>query len=519
MRSSGFQRHLPSAFMVLVAGVLLTLSFPPFTYYALVWVALVPLFVVLEKENGIRGAFLIGFSFGLVHVSTTMYWIYVSVHRYGGLPVWGASALTLAGIFYLSFYWGLTGLAFVFFKKIKHLWLFPFFAVLIEYIRGVPLIRFPWGVVGMALPPHLSLVQIVDLVGIYGLGFIIYLVNFLIYLAIRDLRENRTLLILRETLLIIVILLACQRYGTMRIEEVRHQIAKWEKIRVCVIQPNIGQSDKWRPSWKIKGLSRYLDMSQRAVKGFRPNLVVWPEASVTFYLHEEPRLTKKILDLARKGHFDLVFGALSYQLGVAKTVYHNSAYLVSSEGTIVSRYDKMKLVPFGEYVPLRRLLPFIKNIVGAEEDFTPGKVLNPLESNVGPLGTTICFEGIFPEISRDLVRKGSVLLLNLTNDGWFGRSSGPYQHLRLSAYRAVEDRVYLVRSTGTGVSAVVTPLGRIPVRIPLDSEGFFRAVIRLRRGKMTIYARYGDFFVVFCGLVVLLVGGWAMLRRRREERR
>lgn len=519
MRSSRFQRYLPTALMILMAGGMLTLSFPPFTYYALVWVALVPLFIALEKEDGYRVAFLVGFSFGIVHVATTMYWIYVSVHRYGGLPVWGASALTLAGIFFISLYWGLTGLAFTFLRKIRLLWLFPFVAVLIDYVKGIPLIRFPWGGLEMALPPHLSLAQIVDVVGVPGLEFVIYMVNFLLYLAIRDLRENRNLMIVRDVLLIVVILFACQRYGTTRIEAIRRQIAKWEKAKVCVIQPDIDQSNKWKPSWKIKGLNRYLEMSGRAAKGFQPELIVWPEASVTFYLHEEPRLTKKILDLARKGHFDLVFGALSYQLEVRKTTYHNSAYLVSSTGDIVGRYDKTRLVPFGEYVPLRRLLPFIKNIVGAEEDFTPGKMLNPLESDVGPLGTTICFEGIFPEISRELVQKGSVLLINLTNDGWFGRSSGPYQHLRLSAYRAVEDRIYLVRATGTGVSAIVTPLGRIPVRIPLDSEGFLRAVVRLRSGEMTVYAKYGDFFLVFCGLIVLLLGGWAAYARVREGKR
>ncbi len=368
----------------------------------------------------------------------------------------------------------------------------------------------------MALPPHLALSQVVDLVGIYGLGFVIYLVNFLIYQAILDLRENRALWIIRDLFLVILALLSCQFYGAHRIEAVRRQVAKWKKLRVCVIQPDINQSNKWRPSWKVKGLNRYLDMSKRAAMGFRPNLVVWPEASVTFYLHEEPDLTGQILNLARAGRFNLVFGALSYQLGEGKTVYHNSAYLVSPEGKVAGRYDKVRLVPFGEYVPLRRLLPFVKNIVGSEEDFTPGKALTPLDSSVGPLGATICFEGIFPEISRELIQKGAVLFLNLTNDGWFGRSSGPYQHLRLAAYRAVEDRCYLIRSTGTGISAIVTPLGRMPVRIPLDSEGFLRAVVRLRAGGMTVYARYGDFFVVFCALVTLLTGGrWALKKVKK----
>jgi apolipoprotein N-acyltransferase len=519
MQFAGIKRYLPMGFMVVVSGALLTLSFPPFTYYPLVWIALVPLFLVLEKEVSYRKSFIIGFSFGLVHVSTTMYWIYVSVHRYGGLPAWGAAALTLSLIFYLSIYWGLTGLIFTFLKKVKLLWFFLFFAVLIEYVRGYPLIRFPWGGLEMALPPHLALAQIVDLFGIYGLGFIIWGINFLIYMAVRDFRESRTGLIAREVLLIVLIFVGCQSYGNMRISEMRQEVRRWRKARVCVIQPDIEQSLKWRPAWKVKGLERFLEMSRRAAAGFHPRLMIWPEAAVTFYIKEKRDLTERIVNLVRQGHYDLVFGATSFDLKVGETVYHNSAYLMSSEGKILGRYDKTRLVPFGEYVPLRHFFPFIKNIVGAEEDFTPGKTLKPLRSNLGPLGTTICFEGIFPEISGELVRKGALLLVNLTNDGWFGRSSGPYQHLRLTAYRAVEDRIYLVRSTGTGISVIVSPVGEILVRMPLESEGFMRAIVRLREGSLTVYAKYGDIFVIFCAMIALLAVGWGLFLRIKGERR
>ncbi len=517
MLPSKIRRLLPTGFMIVVSGGLLTLSFPPFLYYFFVWVALVPLFFALERETGFKNGFVIGFLFGVVHVATTMYWIYVSVHRYGGLPVWGSGALTLSLIFYLSIYWGLAGLSFSFLKNVKRLWLFPFVMVLIEYVKGIPLIRFPWGGVEMALPPTLPISQIVDVFGVYGLGFMITLVNFLIFQAIRDLQEKRTLLVFREVFLLVLIFVGCQAYGTLRIKQVAREMQGWKKLRVCVVQPDINQSDKWKPAWRAKGLERYLKMSRRAAMGFHPNLVVWPEASVTFYLNEEPKLTDKIRELTKEGKFSLIFGATSYMLGVGKTVYHNSAFLMSPEGKIVDRYDKTRLVPFGEYVPLRNLFPFIKNIVGAEEDFSPGKTLRPLASRVGLVGATICFEGIFPEISRELVRKGAVLLVNLTNDGWFGRSAGPYQHLRLSAYRAVEERTYLVRSTGTGISAIVSPLGRVLVRIPLQAEGFMRAVVRLRSGALTIYARYGDIFVVFCLVLSLILGGWAFAGNLKQR--
>ncbi len=502
--------------LISLAGVLLTLSFPPFHLYGFIWIALIPFFMLLEGERSLRKGFLIGFSVGVIHVSSTMYWISISVYRYGGLPLWGAAALTLLFILYLSLYWGLMGITFVFLQREKSSYLFPFAVALIEYVRGLPLIRFPWGGLEMALPPHLALSQIVDITGIYGLGSLICLVNYLIFRVWREAKAKRTAPALKQLLLILLVLTAAWLYGYRKIPATLREISTWKKVKVCLVQPDIDQSVKWKKSWQVKGLERYIRISEEAVKGFRPTLVVWPEAALTFYIRHAPVLFKQVVNLVRRDRFDLIFGATSFDLSPVsgKAIYHNSAYLLSKQGKILGRYDKIRLVPFGEYIPLRRWLPFAKNIVGTEEDFTPGKAPVPLASDIGPIGTTICFEGIFPDLSRALVRHGARLLVNITNDAWFGRSSGPYQHLRLSAYRAVEERTYLIRSTGTGISAIVGPTGRVLVRMPLQTQGFIRGIVRLREGPPSFYERFGNLFLILCAVFILI----ALLKETLSER-
>ncbi len=505
MDTSSRKRVFSLGFLIILSGILLTLSFPPIGLYGLVWIALIPFLLGLRQLSTLRQGFLAGYLLGLVHVSTTMYWISVSVYRYGGLPLWGAAALTLLFIFYLSLYWGIVGLAFVGLRRMGCPALFPFAAALVEYLRGLPLIRFPWGGVEMALPPHLAVSQIVDITGIYGLGFLIFLTNDVLCRIGLDLKQKRIIIAARQGTLILLLFVAVWGYGHIRISRVRHAVSVWKPMKVCVIQPDIDQSLKWKKSWQIKGLQRYIRLTEAADRTFRPDLAVWPEAALTFYIHLRPDLFKHVVGLARHDRVMLIFGATSYDLEGKKPIFHNSAYLLSSRGKILGRYDKTRLVPFGEYVPLRRWIPFAKNIVGTEEDFTPGKTLQPLPSDTGPIGVTICFEGIFPDISRNLVRCGARLLVNLTNDAWFGRTSGPYQHLRLSAYRAVEERCYLVRSTGTGISAIVDPTGRILDRLPLQTEGFMRGTVHLKSGERTFYTHFGNLFLLLCAVLILVV--------------
>jgi apolipoprotein N-acyltransferase len=498
----------PAWLLIVLSGILLTVSFPPFNLYGFIWVALVPYFFAMEGEYSLKKGFVSGFFLGFVHIATTMYWVSVSIYTYGSIPAAGTAALTIGLILILSLYWGLFGFFLAILNTLEAIWMIPFFVVFIEFLKGILFTGFPWNLMGAALPPHLVISQIADIIGVYGLSFIICFVNLFIFRFTGRYLKKEAPGILREGIIVFLVLVSAYGYGLVRIAEIQQRVKAWKKIRVCVIQPDIDQALKWTQPWVKKGLKRYLQMSDKASKGFHPDLMVWPESAVTFYLNEEPGLTKEIRRSAAQNRFDLILGATAYEKRGKKTIFHNCAFIFSKAGELIDKYDKIHLVPFGEYIPLRKWLPFAKNIVGTEEDFTPGRRFEPLRSSSGPVGTTICFEGIFPSLARKLVRKGAILLVNLTNDAWFGRSSGPYQHLRMSAYRTVENRIYLVRATGTGISAIIDPLGHVLAEIPLQTEGFIRGIVRKREGPETFYTRNGDVFLVFCVVfsVVALIG-------------
>jgi apolipoprotein N-acyltransferase len=175
----------------------------------------------------------------------------------------------------------------------------------------------------------------------------------------------------------------------------------------------------------------------------------------------------------------------------------NSAFLLSPDGKIAGKYDKVHLVPYGEYVPLRKFFPFINKLVAGIGDFRKGEGNNPIKFGNHALGILICYEGIFPELSREYKEKGANLLVNITNDAWFGRTSAPYQHLSMTVFRAVENRTFLVRSANTGISAIISPSGKIIKKTGLFERTVLRGSVKLLDRK-TIYALYGDIFVYIC---------------------
>ncbi len=224
------------------------------------------------------------------------------------------------------------------------------------------------------------------------------------------------------------------------------------------------------------------------------DLVVWPESATPFYFQDFSLLQTEVLSVPRRTGAFLLFGSPAYQQKEGQYEYLNSAYLLDSKGQQRGRSDKVHLVPFGEYVPFGKLLPFIDKLVVGIGDFSPGLV-KPLSMNGARVGVLICFEGIFPELARDYVRRGSDLLINITNDAWFGRSSAPYQHLGMTRFRAVENRIWIARAANTGISAIISPSGRVVSQTPL-----FKAVA-LTGGigvgaEGTLYTHLGDIFPI-----------------------
>jgi apolipoprotein N-acyltransferase len=285
-----------------------------------------------------------------------------------------------------------------------------------------------------------------------------------------------------------------------------HQKLEGKNLRVCVIQGNIPQALKWDESAKPFIWKRYLELTEEASRQ-NPDLIIWPESAIPDYLQVEAEDNlKSLFDFVRQIKIPILLGITT----VEGNNYFNSAILISKDGEIISRYDKIHLVPFGEYIPLRKILPFLETIVPIG-DFTAGKDFVVFSypclagRQVVKFSTLICFEDIFPEISRQFVKQGANFLVNITNDAWFGNTSAPYQHLSCSVFRAVENRVNLARAANTGISSIIDSNGKIismvqDLRGAETFVGGFNAKQLFLNRRFSFYTNFGDIFVFGCAL-------------------
>jgi apolipoprotein N-acyltransferase len=283
-------------------------------------------------------------------------------------------------------------------------------------------------------------------------------------------------------------------------------------LEVGIAQGNVEQDHKWDPAYQDDTLARYRSLTTDAVaRGAR--LVVWPETATPFFFQEHGPLRDAVLELAEANHVHLVFGSPAFRQDAAGALEElNRAYLVSPDGREVATYDKMQLVPFGEYVPLKRALFFVGPLVEAVSDFSPGAEPSVFDVGGGHrVSVAICYESVYPWIDRAFVQRGSQLLATITNDAWFGRSSAAYQHFDQGAVRAVEEGRYVVRAANTGISGAVDPYGRVLASTSLFEPAAIAVDVRLLDGR-TFYSRFGDLIV---WLSLLVSSGIAIAPWRR----
>ncbi len=281
-------------------------------------------------------------------------------------------------------------------------------------------------------------------------------------------------------------------------------------FRVGLVQGNIPQDLKWLPEQQRGTVELYRDLSLRLDKAGGNDLLVWPEAAMPFYFQDGGELASAVASLPRETGSALLFGSPAYRRDDGRLRFLNSAYLLTPDKGLAGRSDKVHLVPFGEYVPLSGLLPFVNKLVVGIGDFSAGEV-NPLPLNGHRLGVLVCYEVIFPELARDFVLQGSDLLVNITNDAWFGRSSAPGQHLAMARFRAVENRVWLVRAANTGITAFIAPSGDVLQQTGLFEPAAIAAEVGLG-ARPRLYARMGD-AVPLLFVVVSVVWLWQTRRR------
>ncbi|MGZ6249525.1 MAG: apolipoprotein N-acyltransferase [Syntrophales bacterium] len=518
MRTENLRINRKTLFLSVATGILLFLSFPKHGAGIMAWVALIPFFFALRDIDDIRDALLAGFVAGLAFNIGLMYWITFVVVHYGHLAYSIGIFLMVLVAAYLSIYIAIFAAGVVYFsgKGISRIIAAPTLWTCLEYGKSHLFTGFPWENLAHSQYVNRYLIQAVDITGTYGITFLIILVNVVICDALKERFRGRR--IMGEVTLCCIVILGIYSYGYIRTGQMEKASQAAETIDVAVIQGNIDQSVKWNRDFQNDTISVYKNLSLTKTSAMR-GLTVWPETAAPFFFQDENRMQSEILDVALISQDWLLFGSPSYQKNcggdaTCKSLL-NSAFLLSPQGKILGRYDKVHLVPYGEYVPLRKMFPFIDKLVVGVGDFRSGEGYNPLPMDGHKLGVLICYEGIFPEASRAYKRMGADLLVNITNDAWFGRTSAPYQHLSMTIFRAVENRLYMLRSANTGISAIIDPTGRIVAQTELFERTALRNMIKFINNK-TFYSVYGDVFVLIC-MTILVCCIIMSLRRRNVD--
>ena len=497
----------------ILSGLLLFLSFPKIELYPIAWVALVPLLVYVYGKDK-KSAFKAGLFFGIVYFFGTTYWIYHSINKYGSIPFVPSILLVLLLCLYLSMYPAL--FSFLYAAHIKKsdlpiMFVAPVFWTVLEFVRSYAMTGFPWSSLGYSQYKFLPAIQIADITGIYGISFLLIAVNgaFADILLLKQRKTERPLYSLIPTLggfiLLSVVLIATFSYGFYRL----YQQRPGANIKAAVIQGNIEQDKKWEPSYQNAVIGAYKELSAAAAEE-KPDIIIWPETSVPFIFGKDGALTEDLLSFQRQLDSYLLFGSvLTKDRSGSKTIaqkFTNSAVLLNRDGNVSYIYDKIHLVPFGEYVPLRKFLFFIDKLVVGVGDYAPGDSYIRAVTPFGSFGTLICYEIIFPGLARKFYTKGGDFIVTITNDAWFGKTHGPYQHFSMAVFRAIENRKPVIRAANSGISGFIDSSGRILSQTELFKRTF--SIRDLKTDKtLTAYTKYGDIFsylCIVCSLLLLL---------------
>ncbi|MFC1855634.1 apolipoprotein N-acyltransferase [Thermodesulfobacteriota bacterium] len=503
--------------MLFVSSVLLVASFENINLDFCVWFSFIPFFFVV-KNKAKKGAFLAGLFFGLLFNLMAIYWLVYTISFYGAINVVLSFFIFLLLVAYLALYFGLFAWLYkIIIKRFDSVFVAPIIFVALEYLRTYMLSGFPWILLGYSLYKRPILTQFSDITGVYGQTFLIVLINSMFFRIIKYFKSERKKKYIFEAAGTILILVAVVIYGTFTLKS---DIEVGDELSVALIQGNIPQAQKWDKKFKRQTIDIYSELTMQAVdeialdKGAElsePALVVWPETASPFYMQSSTKYRDELIKLAESSGSYLLTGGLSFKPSdeeIEEYKLLNSAFLISPEKKIIGRYDKVHLVPFGEYVPMPTVLFFVNKITDGVGDFSSGGEAKNLTMGEGglELGVLICYESIFPDLVRQFTDKGADLLINITNDAWFGDTSAPHQQVSMAAFRAVENKRYLIRAANTGVSMVVDPFGRVIKKTGTYEDGFITGKIRPVK-KRTFYAEHGDLFaqVVSVTLFLLLV--------------
>jgi apolipoprotein N-acyltransferase len=505
-------KRIPSEALAALSGVLLFLSFPKFGHPAVAWTALAPLLVALAREQG-RKATRLAYITGVVSSLGLLYWTSLVVVQYGGLalPV-GIGVMVLLCLAFSGFtaLFGWMMGRWIAAAGTAALLLAPAAWVAVEILRAHTVYRFSWCLLGYTQAANLPFIQIASTTAVYGVSFLVASSSaVLAYVAVEKQAARRA----RALAGLAALLAAVGIHGAWALGSLPPESGR---MRVGLVQGNVPQDEKWDTGGALEHVARHARLTRQAAEqGAR--LVVWPESALPFYFDWTPEVASGLRELARETGVYLLFGNDDYEGGSGedRRVFVG-AKMLTPAGELALRYRKMRLVPFGEYVPMRPVLTlggrFAAKLVKEVADFTPGSSYAVGEADGHGVAAFICYEAIFPDLVREFAAHGAGLLVNVTNDAWYGWTSAPYQHFAMARFRAVETGRYLVRAANTGITAVVDPRGRVLARTDLFEAAVVVRDVPVVR-ESTFYTRHGDVFAWAClGAAVAFTA--ATFRRR-----
>lgn len=488
-----------SLVLALLTSILLILSFPPFGWGFLAFIAFVPLGLAVRNKTP-KGAFGCGYVSGLAFFLGLLHWIVLNPAVEGWVkPLLYLGVLLIAGYLglFIAAYAGLTRVLSS--RGRIPAWLAgPFLFTALEFLRSLGWTGFPWGTLGYTQAHALTFVQFAETTAVWGVSFWVMGVNSLVLEVILAPNAKRRMVFLSSLFTLILLPLA---HG---LEVMNHHRVLSQTIRVALVQGNIFQDEKWQdPDFSLK---TFAEMTQETAKQ-KPDLIVWPETAVPCFLNTDWGCRNSVEKIVQESVTYLLTGAEDWEpIGAKGIAYYNSGFLFAPDGAILGRYHKTHLVPFGESIPFKDKIPFLRKVQFGEAEWSPGGSPMVFLHPKAMFSLLICFESIFPDEVRKQVASGSRLLVNITNDSWFGKTGAAQQHAQMSVFRAIENRVPIARCANSGVSMFVDPYGRTSQATDL----FVRAAIvgdLALRDETTFYTRYGDLFAwgtVICSFLGLL---------------
>ena len=489
------------------------LGMPGYDVPALPFVCLVPLLFLADACSGARQAARWGLLAGTLANLLLFYWIAYTVAVPGNLgwTLGGIAALLVSA--YVGAYVSMAAaVAFRLRDSFGEAGLlaFPAAWVGVEYARSVLFTGFPWVLFGYSLTESLLLRQAADLAGMAGIGFLLASVNLLLFIACMRLAREARVRALLPAAGAAVLVGFLFLYGAWKV--------RWQEgaprgagIVAGIAQGGIDQSLKWDPAHQRGTLDIYSGLSREA-KGMGAEVIVWPETAAPFFYGWETALSALVDNVALETGVPILFGAPWFEPSGGGR-YYNSVFHIDRAGVARGRYDKRHLVPFGEYIPLRSVLFFMKKLTVGEKDFSAGSDPSLFDVGGAPAGASVCYEAVFPGIVRDSVRQGATWFVNVTNDAWFGDTVAPRQHLAMARMRSVEFRRPMVRAANSGISAIIDQRGEVVARIGIALRGAVAGRIHPGRGE-TIYAKTGEIFGISCTIMTLFILAAAGLVRR-----